>query len=58
MKMSNVLQRKLHFAIPDAHGNYINNGDFSVKEELSDDTDWKFLTTLDGEAEASIDKKL
>ncbi|WP_455719129.1 carbohydrate binding domain-containing protein [Agathobacter sp.] len=40
---------------PDADGNYINNGDFSVKESLSDDTDWKFLTALEGEAEASID---
>ncbi|MEE1217530.1 MAG: carbohydrate binding domain-containing protein [Agathobacter sp.] len=40
---------------PDATGNYINNGDFSVKEDLSDDTDWKFLTALEGEAEASID---
>ena len=40
---------------PDATGNYINNGDFSVKEDLSDDTDWKFITALEGEAEAFID---
>ena len=40
---------------PDANGNYINNGDFSVKEDISDDTNWKFLTALEGEAEASID---
>ena len=40
---------------PDATGNYINNGDFSVKEDLSDDADWKFLTAFEGEAEASID---
>ena len=40
---------------PDATGNYINNGDFSVKEDISDDTNWKFLTALEGEAEASID---
>ena len=40
---------------PDANGNYINNGDFSVKEDLSDETNWKFLTALEGEAEASID---
>lgn len=40
---------------PDANGNYINNGDFSAKENLSDDIDWKFLTALEGEAEASID---
>ena len=40
---------------PDANGNYINNGDFSVKEDLSDETNWKFLTALEGEAEAFID---
>ena len=40
---------------PDANGNYVNNGDFSVKEELSDETNWKFLTALEGDAEASID---
>lgn len=40
---------------PDVNGNYINNGDFSVKEDLTDDANWKFLTALEGEAEASID---
>lgn len=40
---------------PDVNGNYINNGDFSVKEDLTDNTGWKFLTALEGEAEASID---
>ena len=39
---------------PDATGNYINNGDFSVAEDLTDDTNWKFLTTLDGEGKAEI----
>ena len=39
---------------PDANGNYINNGDFSVAEDLTDDTNWKFLTALGGEATASI----
>ena len=32
----------------------IVNGDFSVKEDLTDDKDWTFLTTLGGVAEASI----
>ncbi len=40
---------------PDANGNYINNGDFSVKEDLTDETGWKFITALKGEAAASID---
>ena len=39
---------------PDANGNYIVNGDFSVKEDLTDDKDWTFLTALGGVAEASI----
>ena len=47
--------KKVTLRNPDAHGNYINNGDFSAKEDLSDKTNWKFITTLEGEAEASID---
>ena len=39
---------------PDAKGNYINNGDFSAKEDLTDDVNWKFLTTLDGKGTAEI----
>lgn len=42
---------------PDATGNYINNGDFSVAEDLTDDVDWKFLTALDGEGKAEIKNK-
>ena len=42
---------------PDAKGNYINNGDFSAKEDLSDKTNWKFITTLEGDAKASIGNK-
>ena len=39
--------------------NYINNGDFSVQEDLTDDVNWKFLTTLDGKGNAEIkDKKM
>lgn len=42
---------------PDATGNYINNGDFSVAEDLNDDVNWKFLTTQDGEGSAEIKDK-
>ncbi len=39
---------------PQADGNYINNGDFAEAEDLTDDTDWKFMTALGGEATAEI----
>ena len=39
----------------DENGNYINNGDFGISEDLTDDNDWKFLTALGGEATASIE---
>lgn len=42
---------------PDGSGNYINNGDFSVAEDLTDDVNWKFLTTQDGEGSAEIKDK-
>ena len=41
---------------PDASGNYINNGDFSDPEDLTDDANWKFLTTSDGAGTAEIKK--
>lgn len=40
---------------PDENGNYIINGDFSSKENLKDDKDWKFLTTSGGAADAVIE---
>lgn len=40
---------------PDENGNYVVNGDFSVKEDLTDEKDWTFLTALGGEAEAGIE---
>ena len=39
---------------PDENGNYINNGGFSVSEDLTDDKNWQFMTALEGEAEAWI----
>ena len=43
--------------MPSANGNYVNNGDFAKTEDLTDDIDWKFLTTLEGEGNAVIKNK-
>ena len=40
---------------PDATGNYINNGDFSVNEDLTDNEGWIKLTTLGGRGESIIE---
>ena len=39
---------------PDADGNYVANSDFSVKENLSDTTDWFFLLAGTGKGSAEI----
>ena len=39
---------------PDETGNYVNNGDFSKNESLSDEKDWSFLEALGGEGSATI----
>lgn len=39
---------------PDQFGNYIKNSTFAEAEDLTDDTNWKFLTTSDGAATAEI----
>ena len=39
---------------PDDSGNYIVNGDFAAAESLTDSEGWTFLTTLGGEAAASV----
>lgn len=39
---------------PDANGNYVNNGDFSVVEVFDDSTDWFLKTQSGGDATASI----
>lgn len=46
--------REVTLRDPDATGNYVNNGDFSIAEDLSDDKNWKFLTALDGVGKAKI----
>lgn len=42
---------------PDATGNYINNGDFSVVEDLSDTKNWQFMIALGGKGTAEIKNK-
>ncbi len=44
----------IDFRNPDATGNYINNGDFSVNENLTDGIDWGFLLAGTGAATADI----
>ena len=39
---------------PDQFGNYIKNSTFAEAEDLTDDTNWKLLTTSDGAATAEI----
>lgn len=39
---------------PDETGNYINNGDFSKAEDLTDNVDWALLTTLGGKGSSEI----
>ncbi len=39
---------------PGADGNYIDNGNFAVNEDLTDEQGWSFLNTLEGEASAAI----
>ena len=45
------------FRQPDEQGNYIENGDFAIAENLTDAEGWIFLTTLEGDAEAEIKEK-
>ena len=39
---------------PDDSGNYIKNSTCAEAEDLTDDTNWKFITALDGAATAEI----
>ena len=39
---------------PDESGHYIKNSTFAEAEDLTDDTNWKFITALDGAATAEI----
>ena len=44
----------LSFKEPDENGNYVTNGDFSEREDLSDDEGWKFLLLMGGDGAADI----
>ncbi len=46
--------KSVELRAPDAEGNYLNNGNFSIQENLADDKDWMFFTALEGVAEARI----
>lgn len=39
---------------PDATGNYVNNGNFAIQEDLTDKVDWGFMTAGGGAATAQI----
>jgi beta-glucanase (GH16 family) len=51
---TNVTKPEKQFRTADATGNFINNGDFSEAEDLTDDVDWKFLLFNGGEGSAEI----
>lgn len=51
---TNVEKPKVVLRDPDENGNYVNNGDFSVAEDLSDEEDWMFLLFNGGQGSAEI----
>ena len=52
---TNVTKPTKTFREPLADGNYINNGDFSEKEDLYDEKDWQFLLFNGGDGSAKIE---
>jgi beta-glucanase (GH16 family) len=46
--------REMVWKEADATGNFITNGDFAEAEDLTDDTNWKFLQLNDGKGSAEI----
>ena len=51
---TNVKKPEKVYREPLEDGNYIRNGNFAEKEDLSDDVDWKFLLAQGGEGAAEI----
>ncbi len=51
---TDVKKPEKHYREPLADGNYIYNGDFSEKEDLEDDINWKFLLFEGGQGAAEI----
>lgn len=47
-------EKEVTFREPDETGNYVNNADFSMAEDLTDNTDWKFMAQNGGEGTAEI----
>jgi len=47
--------REMVFKEADASGNFVTNADFAADEDLTDDTDWKFLELNDGKGSAKIE---
>ncbi len=54
---TNVKKPEVTFRQPTADGNFVYNGDFSEKEDLTDDKDWKFMLFSGGEGSAEIKDK-
>ena len=54
---TDVSRPEMKFREAAADGNLIYNGDFSEKEDLTDDTNWKFLLFEGGEGAAEIKDK-
>ncbi|HHT96511.1 MAG TPA: family 16 glycosylhydrolase [Clostridiales bacterium] len=50
----NVKRPEIILVEPEIGTNYIRNGNFSIAEDLTDETDWKFLLAQNGEATAEI----
>ncbi len=51
---TNVSRPEKNYKEADETGNYLNNGDFSVEEDLSDDEDWTFYLANGGKGTATI----
>ena len=47
-------EKEVTYREPDETGNYVNNADFSVTEDLTDNADWKFMAQNGGEGSAEI----
>lgn len=54
----NVHKPEKEYRQPLEDGNYIYNGNFSETEDLTDDTNWKFLLFQKGEGSAEIKDKM
>ena len=51
---TNVSKPEVVMREPNADGNYVNNADFAVEEDLTDEVDWNFLLFTSGIGSAEI----